>query len=265
MMEDHKAPASPKDEQRHAASPYTKTSRSRRKSAPSLPSTTPPKSIRNARRSARLSQQRQGNNSKPQDFRQTGPVLHYPAYDGSIATAATLSSSVSPAKPFSSSFDSSDGPPARRVPHKAVERRYRESMKTMFDRLRSVVPAPKNKCSSSTGSSSGGGGPENADGDIVFVDSAAADLPPSPQLSSASASSASSSPTRLTKAGVMSRAVEYIEEMETEIERMRACYAGALQENERLKHAALELETRLSIPHCGGFGGTPGNECCAIT
>ncbi|EKG09452.1 hypothetical protein MPH_13508 [Macrophomina phaseolina MS6] len=184
-------------------------------------------------RSARLSQQRQGNNGNPQSFQWTDPMLQHSVHISSNTATTTTSSSCSPTSSFGGSVDFSAGPPVGRVPHKRVEKKYREGMKAMSRRLRNAIPTLKN----------------NGDPDDIFTEAATP--------------GSSSSPTRVTKAGIIARAIEYIEQIEAENERMQASYAGTVQENEMLKHAALELEARWSVPRCGIFSGAPENECCA--
>ncbi|KAF4308712.1 hypothetical protein GTA08_BOTSDO04208 [Botryosphaeria dothidea] len=58
---------------------------------------------------------------------------------------------------------------------------------------------------------------------------------------------ASKTPGRLTKAVIITRAIEHINEMEAENQRMRVRYKSAVEENERLKQTVVELEVRLSL------------------
>ncbi|EKG08965.1 hypothetical protein MPH_14080, partial [Macrophomina phaseolina MS6] len=106
---------------------------------------------------------------------------------------------------------------SKRMPHAQVEKKYRESMKAMFRRLRAVLP--------SSGGSTTGTSPNEPAVHILPLESSPSVVnfrqehqrknsePPSPPP-----------PSQLTKAGVIARAIEYIQQMERDKAYMQDCY-----------------------------------------
>lgn len=134
----------------------------------------------------------------------TSPSFSNPT---TAATTATTTTPTTATNPIEITIDS----PTGRVPHKAVEKKYRDGIKQMFRCLRLALP--------------GGGGTSD---------------PTSPELTVQDGRS--SSPPNMTKAGVIGRAIEYIQQLEGEKAEAQRNYEAAVRENEGLKRRVAELE-----------------------
>ncbi|KAL1622905.1 Ty-mediated expression protein [Neofusicoccum ribis] len=124
------------------------------------------------------------------------------------------------------------GEASARVPHKAVEKKYREGIKAMFRRLSAAIPG-------------------------LHDDERPEDVPAFLLEEGERGKGAASAKARLTKAGIIQRAIEYIRELEGEKSEVEAGYERVVGENERLRREVegLRREVEEERRRQGGFGG----------
>ncbi|KAH7028420.1 hypothetical protein B0J12DRAFT_328985 [Macrophomina phaseolina] len=140
-----------------------------------------------SRRSARLSQRkRRSNNDGLQGNQLTKPTVSRPGR--STTTSSSKSATSSPIEGFVP-IEFAVGPRVGRVPHKTIEKKYREGMKAMFERLHRAVPVVKNYNKISQYDGDDGKDDNGDNNEFVSADG----------MSSA----ASGSPARLTKADII--------------------------------------------------------------
>ncbi|KAB2579747.1 uncharacterized protein LTHEOB_7133 [Lasiodiplodia theobromae] len=127
--------------------------------------------------------------------------------------------------------------PSARVPHKAVEKKYREGIKAMFRRLSAAIPGLPN----TPHYGDNGGNDSDNPGMPAFL-----------QHDGVGGSEAvGRPPQRPTKAGIISRAIEYIHQLERDAADERRRRESAEAENERLRAEVRELRRELGMWRVG--------------
>ncbi|KAL1642215.1 Ty-mediated expression protein [Diplodia intermedia] len=133
--------------------------------------------------------------------------------------------------------------PSARVPHKAVEKKYREGIKAMFRRLGAAIPGVPNTPPYGTNTYA-----DAADSD----NNSSMPMPAFLQHEGVGGSEGvARPPQRPTKAGIISRAIEYIHRLEGEVAEERARREGAEAEAEGLRAEVVALRREVGLWRVG--------------
>ncbi|KAH7065636.1 hypothetical protein B0J12DRAFT_723582 [Macrophomina phaseolina] len=213
-------------ETRQHGKPRKAKASSRRASAPNTGSATTASAY-----SSRLPHHEQGNNSSSNRSRSNSalgihqpsrPVFQHPGR--SQLNDAPCSNTVSPENsPTGNATELAVIESSIRKPHAKAEERYRDCMRAMFRRLRAVLPSSGRSIRGTDESTAVQILPPESPSLINTQERVDSEQPPSP-----------APPSKLTKAGVIARAIEYIQQMERETACMQDCYNRVVKENQNL-------------------------------
>ncbi|EKG09429.1 hypothetical protein MPH_13537 [Macrophomina phaseolina MS6] len=134
-----------------------------------------------------------------------------------------------------------------RTPHALVEKRYREGMKAMFQRLRAVLP-------SSGGSTTRASADNESAVHTLPLESSPSILSFQQEYQHGDSEPPPPPPSQLTKASVIARAIEYIQQVEREKAYMQECCEGVLKENSKLSREVRLAEAAAAAAGNSGAG-----------